>query len=106
MVAWSELELAVEAERMVWCLLTLAALVALEVMGLRRFYARLDPRDRCHCDRPWRGEFIANFGHEPEVSPLAPVASPVRVRASRPPFKPRIPGIANRVGRLRHGSAV
>jgi hypothetical protein len=91
---------------MVWCLLALAAPVTLEVMGLRRFYARLDPRDRCHCDQPWRGEFIANFGHEPEVSPLVPVASPIRVRAFRPPFELRLPRIANRAGRLRHGSAL
>ncbi len=91
---------------MVWCLLALAALVTLEVMGLRRFYARLDPRDRCHCDQPWRGEYIANFGHEPEVPPPASVASPVPTRALRPPFKLRAPRIANRVGRLRHGSAV
>jgi hypothetical protein len=86
---------------MVWCLLALAALVTSEVIGLRRFYARLDPRERCHCDEPWRGEFIANFGHEPEVSRLAPVASPLPARPFRPPFRVRVPDIADRAAGLR-----
>jgi hypothetical protein len=52
----------------VWCLLALAALVAVEIVGLRWFYAARGEGQACHCDQPWRGEYIANFGHPPEAA--------------------------------------
>ena len=69
------------------CLLALAALVALDVFGLRWFDAVVGSRDRCHrCSQPWRGEFIANFGHEPQVTQWAPPAPALPAWPYRMPF--------------------
>lgn len=95
-----------EAGNVVWCLLVLAALVVLEILALRRFYATIDPSDACHCDQPWRGEFIANFGHEPEASRLGAPAPPIPVRPFRTPFRHRAPRVAGRPGGLRPGPAL
>jgi len=89
-----------------WCLLALAALVALEILGLRWYYAVVGPRDGCHCDQPWRGEYIANFGHEPEVSRLAPPAPAPLTRPFRTPFRRWALGVETRTGGLRPGPAV
>jgi hypothetical protein len=69
----------------VWCLLALAAVVGVEVLGLHWFYARQDPGAACHCDQPWRGEYIANFGHPPEAVRWAPRAPQPLARPFRMP---------------------
>ena len=86
---------------MIWCLLVLAALVGLEILGLRWFYATVGARDACHCDQPWRGEFIANFGHEPEVSRLTPSVAPIPTRPFRTPLLRWGPGVRSHAGGLR-----
>ncbi|HEX5951086.1 MAG TPA: hypothetical protein VFZ96_08790, partial [Actinomycetota bacterium] len=51
----------------------------------RWFYARQDPHGACRCDQPWRGEYIANFGHPPEAVRWRPPAPEPLVQALRAP---------------------
>ena len=87
---------------MVWVYAALVALAVVDVAGLRRFYA-VWGRDHelCHGDRPWRGEYIANFGHPPEdVRVPEPITLP-RARAIARPMRRLVPVFRHRPGSLR-----
>ncbi len=89
-----------------WLLLVLAAVVALEIVGLRRFYATRTWAETCRCREPWRGEFIANFGHPPEATRCAPLTARRSDRKLRAPLAPWRDGHAERVGDVRSAPAV
>jgi hypothetical protein len=85
---------------MVWVYVALVGLVVLEVTGLRRFYAVWGRSHQlCHCGQPWRGEYVANFGHPPED---VRQPEPLTLRRTRRLATRRlIPAFGHRQGPLR-----
>jgi len=82
--------------------LALLGLVVVEVIGLRRFSSGWGrDHELCHGDLPWRGEYVANFGHAPDDVrlPRAPVVAPARPFGAR--LRPLVPTLRPRPGSLR-----
>lgn len=91
---------------MIWCLLGLAVFVTLDVLGLRWFYATHGDAASCHCHQPWRGEYIANFGHPPEDVRLAPPAPVLLAPPFRTPLRRLQPGRADAASGIRSAPVV